>query len=431
MYSTPLSINALKSVTRAGDSARYEVDVENDLETIVADTHDCVVRGALDFSHRKVPTRAGRELYLLDDYKAVLALRATAKAIAADYKIKPLGRDAIVRGALESLFDATPSSIIRCDFSSFYENINIDPVIAEIMANTRTHPHVKSVLKGLEASRLLQPSTPGIPRGLGLSAVLSELRLKKFDGDIRRLSGTYRYFRFADDFVVFTIANPRKTMEDIKNLAGGDLSFNPDKTEFHTIPTRNDSENKPCREEHKEVNFLGYKFIVAPGIRPRNSRTVRVTISDNKLTKRKTRVILALKDFKKNKNCTLLLRRIQILTSNMSIRRSGHSIGPRSARVQTGIYYNYRACGTYECVKNRPMRQIVAAIPELKHLDGFLHSLLWRSGSEFQADIVRYLSPAEQEKLKRFSFNKGYDKKMTLRLTRQQAAEARKVWRNA
>ncbi|MEO0917570.1 MAG: RNA-directed DNA polymerase, partial [Pseudomonadota bacterium] len=237
MYAHPFSKNALKNAlknaTRAGDSQRYDVNLEVDLETIIDEASQQISDGALNFAHQKIPISGGRHLFLLDDYRTVLALRAAAAAVAKANRIRPTSRDKTVQGTLEALFDATPSHVVRCDFSSFYENINVRQVIDEIYADTRTHPYLKRILNGLQQNGILVPDTPGIPRGLGLSATLSELRLKVFDDAIRNLPSVYRYFRFADDFVVFTIGDPAETIKLIQGLCGQDLKLNRQKTKVH------------------------------------------------------------------------------------------------------------------------------------------------------------------------------------------------------
>lgn len=78
-----------------------------------------ITLGSLDFGHQKIPIQSGRLLYLLDDHKTVLSLRAAAASIANSNRIRPISRAKIVQATLEALFDATPSHVIRCDFSSF------------------------------------------------------------------------------------------------------------------------------------------------------------------------------------------------------------------------------------------------------------------------------------------------------------------------
>ncbi|MGH0004181.1 antiviral reverse transcriptase Drt3a [Pseudovibrio ascidiaceicola] len=431
MYSNPFSTNVLKSVVRAGDAGRYQIDLDTNFDEVVGNARETILSSTLDLQHQKIDIKNGRTLHLLEDYNAVLALRATARAIALAYKIRPRGRDNIVRGVLESLFDSTPSSVLRCDFSSFYENIEVGSIVDEILTNTKTHPHVREVLRKLQEAAILDSKTAGIPRGLGLSATLAELRMKQFDDAVRRLPNVYRYYRFADDFVIFSLKDTGSIVDDIKKIAGQDLKINLGKTIQHELFSNPDTEKKPCPTQPVEMDFLGYKFVVSTGIKTRKSRDIRVTLSNSKIGKRKSRIILALKDFKANKNQDLLMNRIQLLTSNMSIRRSGHSLGPRATRVKTGIFYNYRACGTYRYSGSRPVKLPDRGIPELKALDGFLFSLLWRPNSQFNAEILRHLSEENKGRLRKLSFHRGFEKRMTVRFTRVAAADARRIWRHA
>ena len=233
MYTHPFSKNSLKNVTRAGDSQRHNINIGNDLDAIVDEVSKQVSEGTLSFAHQKIPTGGGRHLFLMDDYRTVLALRAAAASVAKSNRIRPASRDKTVQGTLEALFDATPSYVVRCDFSSFYENIDIGQVVDDIYTDTRTHPYLKRILHGLRQNGILVPNTPGIPRGLGLSATLSEVRLKSFDNAIRNIPSVYRYFRFADDFVVFTIGDPDEAIREIRGLCGKDLKLNKQKTKAH------------------------------------------------------------------------------------------------------------------------------------------------------------------------------------------------------
>ncbi len=431
MYTHPFSKNSLKNATRAGDAGRYSIDLETELDELVSDIAQSIRDDTLNFSHKQIPVKDGRHLFQMENYKTVLSLRAAAASISKANHIRPRSRDKIVQGTLEALFDSTPSYVIRCDFSSFYENIDVGQVVEEIYTNTRTHPYIRKVLDGLKSNGIFNPDTPGIPRGLGLSAVLSEIRLKPFDEEIQKLPGVYRYFRFADDFVLFSLDNPEALTKQIKDLCGSDLKLNTRKTKTIEIVTSPDSDKKPCKTPPVQMDFLGYRFLISQGVRNRSSRGIRVTLSDNKIAKRKTRVLLTLKDFAKSGDVDLLTNRLRLLTSNMSIRRSGHSHGSNKTRVRTGIFYNYRACGSYNYSKGRPLLDTKKTVPELGQLDGFLYSLLWRPNSEFFNAIQSGLNADQKDQLRKLAFKKGFHNKMTIRLTRDQAAKARRVWRHA
>lgn len=61
----------------------------------------------------------------------------------------------------------------------------------------------------------------GLPRGLGISAVLSELRMKYFDLSLRRVEGVYYYARFVDDIIVF--CSSRRSADMVMETAKAEL----------------------------------------------------------------------------------------------------------------------------------------------------------------------------------------------------------------
>jgi hypothetical protein len=157
---------------------------------------------------------------------------------------------------------------------------------------------------------------------------------------------------------------------------------------------------------------------------------VQVSISDNKIASRKTRVILSLKSFAKDKNAKLLILRLRYLTSNFELARTGHSHAPNRKRVKTGIYYNYHFCGKYADEKAGPRLTEHEGF-DLKALDGFMSSLLWGANSEFRSKIKATCSPNDLSELRKLSFYAGFKKRMTRRFTRSQVSDIRKAWQNA
>lgn len=79
----------------------------------------------------------------------------------------------------------------------------------------------------------------GLPRGLGISAVLSELYMKYFDLSIRRVGGVYYYARFVDDIIVFCSDqhSANVVMETAKSeLSKLGLTLNGKKSYIYGIP---------------------------------------------------------------------------------------------------------------------------------------------------------------------------------------------------
>jgi len=176
-----------------------------------------------------------------------------------------------------------------------------------------------------------------------------------------------------------------------------------------------------ARDEFFE--FLGYKFTVEAECGSKPSRRVRVGISSRKIDRLKTRVILSMKDFAKNHDYALLKDRVAFITSNYQVRRSGASHVAGATHVKSGIYYNYRLCGVYYSQHGRSHYEPSPA-HELKALDGFLRSLLRGGGSAFAS----LLSPGRRAELARYSFFKGYEKRMVVRFGSARVHAVKSVW---
>jgi len=429
MQLSPFSEKYLRSCIRAGDSKKFGVDLALDCNTLLSQTRDQVDDGTIAFQHREVPIPKGRKLFLIDNFNGALALRATARSLNQQFGVSAGSRDAVVNGVLETLFDSSPFYLLRCDIKSFFENVDAKVILKEILSSTKTHTHVKTVLRTLETSGLLGGTLSGVPRGLGLSTTFAELALRKLDREIIEIEGVYRYFRFADDILLFSTQKVEPALAEIKDILSPSFELN-SKTRKADLRSLTDTIKNPCTTPASKFSYLGYSFECENGIRARKSRQVLVKISSDKIKVRKSRIILSLKAFRKDKNAALLLNRVKFLTSNYEIRKTGHSHGPLRASVKTGIYFNYQKCGLYQHGQQGP-EKCAAAPTELKELDGFLGSLLWGKNSQFSAEIQTSLTPKQLAELKRLSFYKGFTDKMTVRFNRGSVSEIRKAWLHA
>jgi hypothetical protein len=178
----------------------------------------------------------------------------------------------------------------------------------------------------------------GVPRGMNISATMSELYMRKFDRWVRSYDSVYYYARFVDDIIIFSNSLPDSLKlisslnSQLKDLAEG-LTINYNKTELFdgkTIENLDIENGKKLIKKHK-LDYLGYAFKVENG-RSKNRKLI-VSIAEKKVTKIKTRVVKAFLDFSKNKNFGLLEKRVHFLTGNYSIRKSeeGNSL-------RAGIY---------------------------------------------------------------------------------------------
>ena len=427
MHFSPFSPENLKSCLRAGDSGKFKVNLLEDRDTICDAASEAAKAKSLSFEYDTIELDNGRKIYALTSFHTVLCIRALSKAIKTQFKLHPPNRNYVVRSLIQSLTDAPPCFIARGDISSFYESINLDTVLKEIRNSTRTHPDINHMFELLIKNGIIQEGAPGVPRGIGLSTVLAELSLRSFDKQVSNLPDVYRYYRYADDFIVFATSKHSISKSKISDLLPDGMSLNTEKSNDNIKLTF----STPAKETHPDptvFEYLGYRFTAENCIETRAARTVTVTLSNNKIKKRKTRAILALRDFQRTRDVGLLINRIRYLTSNFDIKKHGQTHGRKYKKVRTGIFYNYPACGIY---RKGQRSDTCTEIRELKSLDGFLQNLFWSKNSEWSDVVKASLSDAQKRNLRQLSFNKGFSQKRLVRFTRKQVSEIGKAWKHA
>ena len=359
------------------------------------------------------------------DIETDLILRATYRRLVKQYNIRLPNREVVISGILEAVSEGSPYAVTRCDIRSFYESIDAEPIIRKIISDTRTDASLRAVIDWIyDAGGGGVPSNSA-PRGLAISTVLAELVLSDFDKAVRKLPGVHRYFRFADDMIIFHLPK-YDILAEVHTLLGGlglDVNEKTKVTDF-----KSEKPSAAAGSTRGNFNFLGYDFTANNSIRSYESREFSVSIAEKKLKKRQTRAYLSLKSFKKNKDAPLLLDRLRYITSNQSIYRTKHSRGKPREKVRTGIYYNYSRCGYYPPSKQGRKKQDHPAF-ELVRVDGYLKTLLFSPNSEFSADILA-LPPQFLAELRRLSFAQGYRSRIIRRHSRARVAEIFRAWNN-
>lgn len=271
--------------------------------------------------------------------------------ISQTYKIRQSSRYEIISLLINLIEDEFPKVIIRTDIKSFYESIPQDKLMQKIkednLLSLKTQRFLKAILRGYNSATGQSKDYKGVPRGVGVSAYLSELYMRTIDNKIRELPDLVFYARYVDDIVaVFTPEKeekglPEKYKSQIKTIIEeNNLSINDRKTlPINLIPGLKSIElsNTKC----KPLEFLGYKIgskiIKKNGIE--NKYILSIEMTENKLHRYKKKIKLAYDDFKKKKSKNrqsafkLLLARMDYLSSNTKLRNN-------KSKVFVGIYYS-------------------------------------------------------------------------------------------
>ena len=173
----------------------------------------------------------------------------------------------------------------------------------------------------------------GLPRGMSLSATLSEIKIRVFDREVRRNSGIYYYARYVDDIIVFYTGDRfelENFLTDTLSYTASDLSFNEVKSDFFSL-------NKGHFSSLERIDYLGYEIVIEPSSEGLESkRKIRVLISDKKIKKIKNRLRRAFSAYNRDRRFVLLISRLRFLSGNQFI------IGDiERTKLKSGIYYNY------------------------------------------------------------------------------------------
>ncbi len=422
MIQSPYLKESLQQQFRVGDSGKWKIDVEKDNEPIAASTAARATSNPPNLVINQKTDRSGKTIFYAGDIETDLILRATYRRLAKQAGIRLPNREDIVNGIVEATCEASPYLVTKCDIKSFYESLDVEPILRRILIDTRTDPGLKTVLRQIYSAAGIHRSLA--PRGLAISTVFAELALRDFDRIIRKTTGVHRYFRYADDMIIFSLPDVEiiPTIERELKILGLELN---DKTETSSVSAvLKLPDHKPL--PISRYTYLGYQFSACEKVSSFRSREFDISISEAKLQKRKTRVFLALHAFKKDGNSALLIDRLNYLSTNQSVFKTRHRRGARKQKIRTGIRYNYPKCGHYPSSK-RGLIQEEHHAHELIALDVVLKNALFGASSEFSPYIAA-LPLGIQKRIEAISFAQGYKKKLMKRFTRQRVGQICKVW---
>lgn len=423
MLTSAFSPKAIAHCLRVGDSKRWGVDLEKDKDAIIASTISRLDTVPPTLNLGLKTTSNGKVSYYAKDFETDLILRATYRRLSKQYAVRPPNRDMMILGIQEALSEASPFIVTRCDVKGFYENISARKLNQQIRCDTRTDPRVRRILQHLQDTDVIAETS--VPRGLALSTLLAEIYLSDFDRTIRRIPSVHRYFRYADDIVVFSLPNHPALVRVNKELANLGLELNEKTAEAYIKSMKPSQTADPGFEK---FDFLGYQFKIDNAVKAFHTRAFDASIAQVKLKKRQSRMHLAFKSFSRNGDAGLLLDRLRFLTSNYETYKTRHTHGVRKQKIRAGIFYNYKHCGQFPASKSGRMKEPYNA-SELAALDAHMNVLLFGSNSA-HSTAVNALPASFKEQLRKVSYLQGYKKRIDKRFTRDRMRKIHRAWIN-
>lgn len=175
-----------------------------------------------DFSSLAFYNKKGKRVFKPQSLESVYSLRRVNKILGRIYKVKQADRDTITKQISSLISDTSYYTIIKGDIKSFYEAIPRDTVIAKVESNRILSYQNRRIIRQVFSCPAVS-GTPGLPRGISISASLSELYIREFDRYVRALEGVYYYARYVDDFIIFAmrkvIGSKKKSKENLSSLS--------------------------------------------------------------------------------------------------------------------------------------------------------------------------------------------------------------------
>lgn len=326
------------------------------------------------------------------DLAQILAIRFVQKILKDVYHVEMPPRDILVAQVKSLAMDGAPKFILRADVESFYESVQHKDLLESIHQSPQLSVLVKRIITRLLGDYLkLSGADKGLPRGVGISAYLSEIYLAYIDTEVRRHNEIFYYARYVDDMIMMFAPEKKEAVHEYRIsfaelLAKKGLSLN-DKTQELNL----------MNEQRGKFTYLGYEFDVSS-----SSRCVKMSTSKDK--KYRERIEKSFKDYNAKvafiprKAAKELITRSLFLTGNMRLFN-------RKSNAFIGIYYSNKH---------------ITDISQLRGLDRL-----------FQSKVNLLTDTALKRKLSRLSFENGFVKKEFRNLSAKKLSEISRGWKHA
>ena len=349
-----------------------------------------------DFSVSKAGSlKKGKEVYLLDtNPEAYFAEKQIQRNIKYTYKVKQNDRDLIIPQLFGCLNNKYPVHIVRTDIKSFYESIDQSLLLSKLNENAILSLSSRKIIaKLLRSYCRCSGSKTGIPRGIGISAYLSELYLKDFDEKIRNLDNLVYYARYVDDIIL--IIAPENNHSEHHYLDIIRTLLEEEKLKLNTDDGKTSVYLSPKPHKNFEFDYLGYKF-------NKNGKNLILGIADKKRDKYISKIKFCINEYNRKrireprKAKNELYVRLKFLTSNTRLSNN-------KGNAVIGIYNN---------------NKWVTEQKFLKVLDGHLNKALSDLNN---VSIIPKLR-------KRFSFKSGFENRSFSKFTTKEFSIIGKGW---
>ena len=295
------------------------------------------------------------------NHAQLFAMKQLQTNLQKTFKVKQANRHLIMTNIKLLLKTRRPYYIIRTDVSSFFESIPQDQLRHTIMDNTllsyKSKVFVNAILKEyeIEKAKLKDDERDGmkdgcgVPRGIGISSLLSEIYMRDLDNSIKKRPEVIFYVRYVDDIFMLLAELPQG--KDIKSYYSElENAFKKKGLEMKALTDDKCSIINCTKQDDTkfEVTYLGYRLTIKGKMsksedaksKPKWKYTdVAFGMSDNKKKRIINRIDNAFKHFDATNKYDIhqarkdLVDSLKLITGNVRLHKS-------KSGIKTGLYYN-------------------------------------------------------------------------------------------
>lgn len=356
-------------------------------------------------------TIAKKVVYCTTNLSEKLVLRRCVENIKSKKIVRLKQRDVIGKELISYLKEGTPYRIYRFDIKAFFESIDISDIKISLSKIDTLSTHTKNIIFSY-LNRFNSNHGSGIPRGIEISPIISEILLLPFDKEVRGHEEVFYYSRFVDDIIIISSSLEDENLFSrwVRKQLPGQLRLNQNKRYIATVPKRRRSGAVVAK-----FDYLGYEFCVTDTVLNTEykcqfiNREVKVDISTSKIKKFKIKISQSLYNHQKNNNFELLYDRLYFLLSNRDLKDKN-----KKRSIPTGIYYNYSL--------------LSANAQRLSELDNFLKFSILNSRTRLGRLVYNSLTTLQRKKLLKLSFALGFRKRIYKKYSPDRLKQITQIW---
>jgi len=288
---------------------------------------------------------SGKEVFQIEDDNskhAYFAIKQLEYNIKRTFKVQQANRHAILTNIKILLNTKLPLYVIRSDISEFYESIPqknlLECIIDNTLLSSRSVSYIKGILKEYnKATSQASGEEKGVPRGVAISPLLSEIYMRDIDSQIQERQEVIFYARYVDDiFIILTSLNGVTLNEyynnDLKELFKKyELTLHEIGDKCKLIDLFPESKNTV-----ESLTYLGYKLSIKKTGRDINTS---YSLSDNKKQKIKDRIDSIFSYFEEQSKYNVKLAR-KLLFDMLKYIGGNNRLKGAKSRIKIGVYYN-------------------------------------------------------------------------------------------